>query len=288
MTTVTNQMLEKINGFTRKELSADEVYCFSVILCDNDIDRDCEKFSVKALEALAKLYVGKTGIFNHDPKGENQTARIFDTHIERDESRKTADGEAYTCLKADAYMVKTDSNADLIKEIDGGIKKEVSVGCSVSKELCSICGHDRRISQCSHRKGLSYNGRKCFGILSDPTDAYEWSFVAVPAQRGAGVTKHYSDVTEKGSGGNYAHVEAELFDTLVKDLKEDIIRLSFLEGDSVPVTLTKSAISRMDIAELVSLKRALSAAVEANQESELLKAFEESAQKPNQNKQFKL
>ena len=61
--------MEKINRFTRKELTEDDVYCFSVILCDNEIDRDCEKFSVEALKELAGLFIGKTGIFNHDPKG---------------------------------------------------------------------------------------------------------------------------------------------------------------------------------------------------------------------------
>ena len=45
--------LEKINRFTRRELGEDEVYTFSVILCDNDIDRDLERFSDEALVTLA-------------------------------------------------------------------------------------------------------------------------------------------------------------------------------------------------------------------------------------------
>ncbi len=286
--TITKETMDKINRFSRKELTAEEVYTFSVILCDNDVDRDCEKFSVAALTELAKLYVGKTGIFNHDPKGENQTARIYDTHIERDTSKKTADGEVYTCLKADAYMVKTDKNTDLIKEIDGGIKKEVSVGCSVARELCSVCGHDRRTNPCNHRKGTVYNGKKCFGILSDPTDAYEWSFVAVPAQRAAGVTKKYGEPREKSAFDGSARIDTELYNTLVDDLRQDIIRLSFLEGDSVPVTLTKSAITRMDIAELVSLKQALANSVDNPGESRIASAIEESKTVKPSNGQFKL
>ena len=34
-----------------------------------------------------------------------------------------------------------------------------------------------------------YNSKLCCGELTDPYDAYEWSFVAVPAQKLAGVTK---------------------------------------------------------------------------------------------------
>ena len=274
--------LEKINRFTRRELTEEEVYCFSVILCDNEIDRDNEKFSVSALRKLAELYIGKTGIWSHDPKGENQTARIYDTEIVTDESRKTADGEVYTCLKAHAYMVRTASNADLIREIDGGIKKEVSVGCAVSKEVCSVCGRDIRKGECAHRKGRSYNGRKCFRILDEPTDAYEWSFVAVPAQKGAGVTKRY--------GGEYSvekSSDAEgIMDELCHDLKQDIIRLSFLDGDSIPVALTKAAIEKMGPEELLKMKRALSAHV-GEGASEIEKALEKSAD-TNHNNSFRL
>lgn len=280
---MSDNKMEKINRFTRRELKEEEVYCFSVVLCDNEIDRDNEKFSVSALKKLAELYVGKTGIFNHDPKGENQTARIYDTEVLTDPSRKTADGEDYTYLKASAYMVRTASNADLIREIDGGIKKEVSVGCAVAKEVCSICGKDRRTGECAHRKGRSYNGRKCFYTLSDPTDAYEWSFVAVPAQRGAGVTKKYGESFTEKSGG----YEDNLINELCDDLRRDILRLSFLSGDSVPVVLTKAAIERMDPIELLSMKRALAGAVSNADQGELEKAFTQNKEN-DANKSFRV
>ena len=68
-------MLEKINKFTRRPFTEDEIYVFSVILCDNDIDRDGERFSDKALEKIAELFVGKTGIFDHAPSSSNQIGR---------------------------------------------------------------------------------------------------------------------------------------------------------------------------------------------------------------------
>lgn len=261
--------MEKINRFTRRELKPEEVYTFPVVLCDNEIDRDNEKFSAAALKRLAELYIGKTGIFDHNPKGENQTARIYDTEVLSDPSRKTADGEEYTYLRAYAYMVKTDSNADLIREIDGGIKKEVSVGCAVKKSVCSICGRNRKKEVCAHKKGGTYNGRRCFHILDEPADAYEWSFVAVPAQRSAGVTKKYGDNqgTEKTDS-----FDGSLMEELCEDLRRDIIRLSFLEGDSIPVEVTKAAILKMEPYELLKMKRALGERVE-NEQGELEKAF---------------
>ena len=59
-------VLDKINKFTRRPLKENEVYVFSVILCDNEVDRDCERFSDEALEALKSSFTGKTGIFDHE------------------------------------------------------------------------------------------------------------------------------------------------------------------------------------------------------------------------------
>lgn len=183
-----SKLLEQLNRFTRRKHTAQEVYMFDVILCDNEVDRDGECFTKQALETLCRRFEGVTGIFDHDPKGSRQTARIFATELVEDPVRRTAYGAAYTYLKACAYMIRTDSNQDLIREIDGGIKKEVSVSCAAKTSRCSICGST---GACAHEKGKVYGGRLCYRELEDISDVYEWSFVAVPAQVHAGVTKQY-------------------------------------------------------------------------------------------------
>lgn len=194
---VTEDDMKKISTFTRREMSADEVYTFNVDLCNNDVDRDFEKFSVQTLNRLAKLFVGKTGIFDHSMKANDQKARVFDAYVEKIPGRKTADGEDFYTLKAKAYMLNNEENKSLIDEIDAGIKKEVSVSCSVDKSYCSICNTDNRHGRCEHIKGKTYGGKLCFNILSDATDAYEFSFVAVPAQREAGITKSFLNTKER-------------------------------------------------------------------------------------------
>lgn len=183
-----SKLLEQLNRFTRRKHTAQEVYMFDVILCDNEVDRDGECFTKQALETLCRRFEGVTGIFDHDPKGSRQTARIFATELVEDPARRTAYGAAYTYLKACAYMIRTDSNQDLIREIDGGIKKEVSVSCAAKTSRCSVCGST---GACAHEKGRVYGGRLCYRELEDISDVYEWSFVAVPAQVHAGVTKQY-------------------------------------------------------------------------------------------------
>ncbi len=191
MTFDMTQELEQINRYTRKAVTEDDVYIFTLTLCDNEVDRDFERFTPEALKQLAELFKGKTGLFDHSCKSEQQAARVFAAWVETDPSRVTSFGEAYTCLKARAYMVRTKENESLIAEIEGGIKKEVSVGCAMGSLRCSVCGADRRTAGCEHSKGHTYNGQLCHDVLSDARDAYEWSFVAVPAQREAGVTKAF-------------------------------------------------------------------------------------------------
>lgn len=181
--------LALINKFTRHPLSENDVYVFSVVLCDNDIDRDFERFSDDALDTLAKLFDGVTGITDHQPISANQTARIFSCKSEFVPDKLTSDGKPYKHLLARAYIPISDTSNDFILSIDSGISKEVSVGCSVQHRICSICGKD--ISLCSHSKGKFYADKLCFATLDNPTDAYEWSFVAVPAQRAAGVIKNF-------------------------------------------------------------------------------------------------
>ncbi len=211
--------LEQLNKFTRRQFTGDEVFIFSAVLCDNEIDRDNERFSRKSLEQLAEKFVGVTGIFDHDPRGGNQTARIFSAEVV-EESRENSLGEPYAYVKANAYMVRTDSNADLIREIDGGIKKEVSVSCAAERHICSVCGTDRLVKACHHVKGRRYDGKKCFLSLEDISDAYEWSFVAVPAQVGAGVTKGFEET---------AHEDAEVPDDTENKVSHDETDRSELE-----------------------------------------------------------
>lgn len=177
--------MEEINRYTRRAYGPEEVYTFSLVLCDNEIDRDFERFGLESLEKLQELFLGKTCILDHELKSANQTARIYHTELEQVRGQTTQAGEPLTRLTGKAYLPITEGNKETRELIDSGILKEVSVSCSVRRTVCGICGKER----CEHEKGRGYGGKTGHRVLLEPTDAYECSFVAVPAQRGAGVTK---------------------------------------------------------------------------------------------------
>ena len=245
---MTDSDMEKINSYALSELKSEDVFVFSVVLCDNEIDRDGERFTVESLKTLEKLFVGKTAIMNHSMKAEDQSARTFKTELISD-GRKNSLGEDYYYLKAWAYMVRTEKNADLIKEIEAGIKKETSVSCSVSEVRCSVCGTNRRKRRCAHVKGEEYDSKICFDELINPTDAYEWSFVAVPAQKNAGVTKGFSKKEERNTQDILKSIEKSEEVTLSKEECAELynavkqLREKAKDGEEYRNSLVKSAIA---------------------------------------------
>lgn len=107
---VTAEELARINRFAKKELRAEEVYTFAVKLCDNEVDRDFERFDRAALEKLSELFVGRTGIFDHSWSAGGQTARIYRAEVIEEKTRTTA-GDKYCWCKGWAYMLRTEKNA---------------------------------------------------------------------------------------------------------------------------------------------------------------------------------
>lgn len=195
---ITEAELAAINKHTLEPLKAEDVFTFKAVLCDNEVDRSFERFSLKALKGLQKLFLGKTVIKDHNWKADNQVARIYATELVQT-GKTTQAGEPYAQLVAHCYMVRTASSSDLIAEIQGGIKKEGSVGCAVSGVICSICGTDNAKSYCAHFPGRTYDkagtAEVCTFVLDGAEDAYEFSLVAVPCQREAGTHKSYTGET---------------------------------------------------------------------------------------------
>jgi len=243
--------LELINRFAKAELTAEQVYTFSVRLCDNEVDRDFERFDTAALEELGDLFLGKSGMFDHQWSAQGQTARIYKTEVVEEPARTTAAGDSYRWLKGWAYLLRTEKNADLIAEIEGGIKKEVSVGCSMGRSVCSICGAED--GGCSHVRGQHYDGRLCFFQLEEPQDAYEWSFVAVPAQREAGVVKRFGRDSDELAR---LRKEAELGQRYLRELRREVVRLAMLADDQLDGHIFSKAADRLEEPELLELQRA--------------------------------
>lgn len=173
--------LALINKQTLRTMESGEVFAFRLAACDNQVDRDNERFTDGTLEALAPMFVGKSVLRDHAWKSANQTARIYDAEV------KTQGGVKRLILRA--YMPRTEASKETITAIETGILRECSVGCAVERVVCNICGANQTETLCRHWAGQEYEGKRCVMELDGARDAYEVSLVAVPAQPEAGVVK---------------------------------------------------------------------------------------------------
>ena len=252
----TAAQLERINALAKGSLTEEQVYVFSVRLCDDQVDRDFERFDTAALPELAKLFVGKSGVVDHKWSAERQLARIFDAEVLQEE------GVSY--IKAWAYIRRGGSGDEWIADIEAGIKKEVSVGCAMGQSVCSVCGAE--YGTCGHRKGEHYDGVLCCAILREPVDAYEFSFVAVPAQREAGVLKGMGcRVSLKELADEFGAQEeyrglwklSQLGQQYQKQLSDEVVRLALMLGLKLEEPVLRGAVEKLAGAELVPLRDAL-------------------------------
>lgn len=252
----TGEQLEKINALAKAELTAEEVYVFSLRLCDDQVDRDGERFDTKALPELSRLFLGKTGILDHRWSAEGQVARIFETQVIRE--------AGVSFIKAWAYIRRGGRGDEVIADIEAGIRKEVSVACAMGRAVCSICGGE--YGTCGHQKGHSYDGQVCCAILREPMDAYEFSFVAVPAQREAGVMKalgggrvSLKDLAwEHGAQGEYRELAklAELGRQYRRELEDAVVRLGLSLELGIAAPVLRSIAQTAGDEELTALKKA--------------------------------
>ena len=253
--------MECINAQAKGTLTAEQVYVFSLRLCDDQVDRDGERFDTAALPALAKLFIGKTGIVDHKWSSDSQVARIFAAEVVKE------DGVSY--IKAWAYIRRGGHADEVIADIEAGIKKEVSVGCAMGRAVCSVCGGE--YGTCGHQKGESYDGAVCCAILKEPMDAYEFSFVAVPAQRNAGVLKALGSrkclkelAEEFGIQAEYRALfkQAQLGLQYQKLLGDEVVRLCMSLSLGMEEPVLRSIVSKVSAGDLMKMKAALQTRME--------------------------
>ena len=102
--------LAEISRYARSSLKREEIYAFTATLCDNEIDRDGERFTVETLEQLAALYPGKPGLFDHSMKGRDQTARTYRAWVERDETKLNSLNPIPPCVREPIWCARRKTN----------------------------------------------------------------------------------------------------------------------------------------------------------------------------------
>lgn len=257
--------LTKINQFTLKQLSKDEVKVFYLEACGDLVDRSSEIIVQETLEAFNDLCLGRAYTCNHDwrtdPKGV-----IFDAYTEQRTNKEV--GKDYTAHVQKIYILDIPENQEEIKNLEAGVYRYVSVSFSILLPKCSICGNDIRSSKCPHIPGWDYDeednrvpsgksGFTCYVELREPEDYYETSRVLLGCQYGAQVVgKSFQDNepgTKNEKGGKEQMDELEKLKGKVGELEAKVSTLTAektsLEGEKAKAAEVLTVIFGEKVAE---------------------------------------
>jgi hypothetical protein len=197
---ITPAMLAKINAFALSPLTAEQVYVRKFLLCHSGIDRDVERFPPQLLDNFAATLPGKSFLFVHDRRS-LPFGLFFDAAVEAMSPKqfkaltgadaKLPEGEtSISVVWAWSYMLNEDFNAPIMKNIDGGVYRHVSIGFAAT-DLTAV------------KKEI--NGPTLYWEYVAPGEALEGSLVWLGAQPGATAQKQAKERDENPDhkGGTY-------------------------------------------------------------------------------------
>ncbi len=169
-------------------------------------------------------------------------------------------------------MVRTDGQPGASSPKSRAASKRRSAWAARWSGRCAPSAARTRGAGCGHKPGEVYDGKLCYLSLEEASDAYEFSFVAVPAQPQAGVVKGCSGRREaaclkelvQGNAGCARELEtleheAALGRKWISSLRADVVRLGGLADPKLDLVVLKAIAEKLEEGELQELKRAYEA-----------------------------
>ena len=77
-----DEELALINAQTLRPMTAEEVFTFRLAACDNQVDRDFERFTEATLAEMAERFAGCPVLRDHKWSADAQTARVYAGSVE--------------------------------------------------------------------------------------------------------------------------------------------------------------------------------------------------------------
>lgn len=182
--------LDAIRQFALRDVTADDVFCGSMKVCNTKTDRSHERFPVEYLQRFAATLPGKSLMPGHN-YSELPLGRFYDASVIKD-------GADYALL---GKFFVDGEDAKTVRAVELGVFKDVSIGFKAGGRTCDLCGKqydgwgafwgdDDDDDYCQHYAGQEYDGKTCTVTYAQPekAEAMEASFVWLGCQYGAEVT----------------------------------------------------------------------------------------------------
>ena len=165
-------VMDEVNRFSLRPLEAGDVAVFTLDLCHNEVDRHFSRFPDEELDRINEMVPGRPLMERHDLRGSLPRGTFFRSGLHVSGAR--------TSVRPDVYVLRTKENGDFIRNIEGGVYRETSIGFSFQTPECSVCHRDLRT--CDHIPGRSYGDDRCHFVMRDVREVIEGSVVPAGSQ----------------------------------------------------------------------------------------------------------
>ena len=217
-----------INNYAIEPLSPEDVFVGKILLANNAVDRDGERFHEDFLKRLQETIKGKSLLQGHR-WGDAGIGLYFESEIitmslkEAEELTKEKlqlpEGEdTVHFLKVYYYIMNTPHNEGIIANIKGGICRHASIGFSAEKR----------------NPVNDEEGNTLYHEYSGDGEALEGSFVWLGAQYASTTTK------AKGQGGDNINKQTKNKKTEDEEMKKDLTKKLGISPEATEQDVLKS------------------------------------------------
>ena len=190
--------LKAIRKWTRRDVTAEEVYTFPALAIDTNPTRNGVIYSAESQKLSVRSWVGVPFLFNANADGgmlsggdhalvaSSQVARIYKAQIV-----ETTKGNIGTLVWVFTFPDVSDEIKEFCNKIDAGILREVSIHVMARQVECSICGETPNWDH-EHQKGEKYGKETAYIKTVGALEPLELSSVACPGS----IVAHVMDDSE--------------------------------------------------------------------------------------------
>lgn len=176
-----DSFLPVVQSLAPGRVTADDFHLRGMYLCNSARDYYYSRFTRGALDEIADLLAGRPVMVGHD-YGTLPVGRFV--HGEVVERKSKAPKRDNQWVKGLFYVPRDEQGDAVVRRIDTGIYREVSIGWRCLDATCSECKNDiRDRERCEHWPGEVYDDGICEYQFSGITAVLEGSLVFAGGQK---------------------------------------------------------------------------------------------------------
>lgn len=174
--------MDQIGRFANTDVDPDSIHIRGMRIVNSARDFYFSRFTLDALDEIAELLPGRPVMLGHDYRSQPVGTFFAAQRIAIPKPKQPKRDSHW--VEALAYYPKDDEGDAIVRRIDIGTWREISLGWASISDECTICHNDMRSFDCPHIPGEVYDRGFCDYEMSGVVSVLEGSHVFAGGQKG--------------------------------------------------------------------------------------------------------